>query len=81
MIVCAPWVRNHPHVLATIEKALAARLAGCFDGVEEHSPVPVVEEARQSLEYLTVTVAGLRAAGAYGAALACGDLLPASQPR
>jgi alcohol dehydrogenase class IV len=50
VIMCAPWVRDHPHVLATIEKALGARLAGCFDGVEDHSPVPVVEEARQSLE-------------------------------
>jgi alcohol dehydrogenase class IV len=50
VIICAPWVRDHPHVLATIEKALGARLAGCFDGVEDHSPVPVVEEARQSLE-------------------------------
>jgi len=51
VIVCAPWVRDHPHVLAAIEKALGARLAGCFDGVEEHSPVPVVEETRQSLEH------------------------------
>lgn len=51
VIMCAPWVRDHPHVLATIEKALGARLAGCFDGVEEHSPVPVVEEARRSLEH------------------------------
>jgi len=23
VIVCAPWVRDHPHVLADIEKALA----------------------------------------------------------
>jgi alcohol dehydrogenase class IV len=51
VIMCAPWVRDHPHVLATIEKALGTRLAGCFDGVEEHSPVPVVEEARRSLEH------------------------------
>jgi len=51
VIVCAPWVRDHPHVLADIEKALGARLARCFDGVEDHSPVPVVEEARRSLEH------------------------------
>jgi alcohol dehydrogenase class IV len=50
VVVCAPWVRDHPHVLAAIEKVLGARLAGCFDGVEDHSPVPAVEEARQSLE-------------------------------
>jgi alcohol dehydrogenase class IV len=51
VVVCAPWVRDHPHVLAPIEKALGARLAGRFDGVEDHSPVPVVEEARRSLEH------------------------------
>jgi alcohol dehydrogenase class IV len=51
VIVCAPWVRDHPLVLATIEKVLGARLAGCFDSVEEHSPVPVVGQARQSLEH------------------------------
>lgn len=51
VIVCAPWVHDHPHVLAAIEAALGPRLAGCFDGVEEHSPAPVVEEARRSLEH------------------------------
>ncbi len=50
VIVCAPWVHDRPDVLAAIETALGARLAGCFDGVEDHSPVPVVEEARRSLE-------------------------------
>jgi len=50
VIVCAPWVHDHPQVMAALEAALGARLAGCFDGVEEHSPVPVVEEARRSLE-------------------------------
>jgi alcohol dehydrogenase class IV len=51
VIVCAPWVRDHPQVISALEVALGARLAGCFDGVEEHSPVPVVEEARRSLEH------------------------------
>ncbi len=32
-------------------------------------------------EYPTVTVAGMRAAVTYGPALACGNLLPPSQPR
>ena len=32
-------------------------------------------------EYPTVTVAGVRAAAANGAALACGDLLPPAQPK
>lgn len=50
VIVCAPWVRDHPHVMTALAAALGARLAGCFDGVEEHSPVPAVEEARRSLE-------------------------------
>jgi alcohol dehydrogenase class IV len=50
VIVCARWVRDHPRVMSALQTALGARLAGCFDGVEEHSPVPVVEEARQSLE-------------------------------
>jgi alcohol dehydrogenase class IV len=50
VIVCAPWVRDHPHVLAAIGEALGARLAGCFDGVQDHSPVPAVEEARRTLE-------------------------------
>ena len=63
VIVCAPWVRNHPHALATVEKVLGARLAGCFDGVEEHSPVPVVEEARQStgawVTYASITLLAL----------------------
>jgi uncharacterized protein (DUF433 family) len=36
---------------------------------------------RITAEYPMVTVAGVRAAGAYGAALACGDLLPPPQPR
>lgn len=50
VIVCAPWVRDHPRVLAGIGEALGARLAGCFDSVEDHSPVPAVEEARGTLE-------------------------------
>jgi len=32
-------------------------------------------------QYPTVTIAGVRAAAAYGAAPSCGDLLPPSQPR
>jgi len=50
VIVCAAWVHDCPHVLAALQAALGARLAGCFDGVQEHSPVPAVEEARRSLE-------------------------------
>jgi alcohol dehydrogenase class IV len=51
VIVCAPWVCDHPRVLAALAACLGTRLAGRFDGVEEHSPIPVVEEARQSLEH------------------------------
>jgi alcohol dehydrogenase class IV len=50
VIVCGPWVHDHPHVLAAMKAALGVRLAGCFDGVEDHSPVPVVDEARRLLE-------------------------------
>jgi alcohol dehydrogenase class IV len=50
VIVCAPWVRDHPDALAAVGNALGARLAGCFDGVQDHSPVPAVEAARRTLE-------------------------------
>jgi alcohol dehydrogenase class IV len=49
VIVCAPWVHDQPQVLAAVDAALGARRAGCFDGVEDHSPVPAVEQARRSL--------------------------------
>ena len=51
MIMCAPWVHDYPHLMAALAAALGPRWAGCFDGVEEHSPVPAVEEARRSLEH------------------------------
>ena len=51
VIVCAPWVHDYPHLMTALEAVLGPRWAGCFDGVEEHSPVPAVEEARRSLEH------------------------------
>ena len=51
VIVCAPWVHDYPHLMEALEAALGPRWAGCFDGVQEHSPVPAVEEARRSLEH------------------------------
>jgi alcohol dehydrogenase class IV len=38
--------------LARVEESLGARLAGHFDGVKEHSPVPSVESAAEALKEL-----------------------------
>ena len=50
VIVCGPWLVALPDVLGPIESALGPRMAGRFDGVQEHSPVPSVEAARELLE-------------------------------
>jgi alcohol dehydrogenase class IV len=50
VVVCGgSMVRRHPEALARVEDAVADRLAGRFDGVQEHSPVPSVRAARDVL--------------------------------
>jgi alcohol dehydrogenase class IV len=51
VIVSGPWLADYPDALDAIEAALGGRLAGRFDGVAEHSPVPTVEQARRVLEH------------------------------
>ena len=50
VIFCGPSLRRHPDAVARVEEALGPRLAGCFDGVQEHSPLAVVEAGRRALQ-------------------------------
>jgi len=50
VIFGGPWLVALPDVLGAIESAVGPRLAGRFDDVQEHSPVPSVEAARALLE-------------------------------
>jgi alcohol dehydrogenase class IV len=50
VIVGGPWLLQQPDALAAVETAIGPRLAGRFDDVEEHSPIPAVEKARRLLE-------------------------------
>jgi len=50
VIVGGPWLVALPDVLGSIESALGPRLADRFDGVQEHSPLPSVEAARELLQ-------------------------------
>ena len=43
VIFGGPWLVALPDVLGAIESAVGQRLAGRFDDVQEHSPVPSVE--------------------------------------
>jgi alcohol dehydrogenase class IV len=45
VVITGPWYGNFPDVVSGIEDALGPRLAGCFDQVEDHSPIPSVEAA------------------------------------
>lgn len=49
LIVTVPPMREHPS-FARVEEALGDQLAGVFDGVVEHSPLPSVERAVASLD-------------------------------
>ena len=49
VIVCIPAVVEHTAAMAGLHAALGDRLVGQFEGVEEHSPLPAVEEARRFL--------------------------------
>lgn len=52
MIVCGPSLARHPAALTLVRNALGARLAGVFDAVQAHSPLPVVQEAARELTSL-----------------------------
>ncbi|MDT0549979.1 iron-containing alcohol dehydrogenase family protein [Streptomyces sp. NPDC021354] len=49
VIVCGPAITKHGDALRRVHEALGEHLVGQFDGVAEHSPIPVVEQARHFL--------------------------------
>ncbi|MFB4426317.1 iron-containing alcohol dehydrogenase family protein [Streptomyces sp. QL37] len=51
VIVCGPSMIKHPDALSRVRGALGDHLAGQFDGVAEHSPLPVVEQTRRFLAH------------------------------
>lgn len=52
VVVGGPWLAGFPAVARRVEDALGPRLAGWFNDVEEHSPVPSVLAARDCLKAL-----------------------------
>ena len=50
VVVGGSWLVDRPDALSAIESALGRRMAGRFDDVEEHSPIPAVEKARRMLD-------------------------------
>jgi alcohol dehydrogenase class IV len=51
VIICIPAVAAHEDAMGRLREALGDRLAGQFEGVEEHSPLPSVEKARAFLAH------------------------------
>jgi alcohol dehydrogenase class IV len=49
VIVTVPAILAHQNAADRLHAALGDRLAGIYDGVVEHSPLPAVEEARRFL--------------------------------
>lgn len=49
VIVCGPSIVKHADALHRVHDALGEHLVGQFDRAAEHSPVPVVEQARRFL--------------------------------
>ncbi|MFD4351243.1 iron-containing alcohol dehydrogenase family protein [Nocardia sp. NPDC058518] len=49
VLVCVPAIAEHTEAMRRLHNALGSRVAGVFDGVVEHSPLPAVEEARTYL--------------------------------
>jgi alcohol dehydrogenase class IV len=49
-LFCGPSMLRHRTALARLEEGIGQRLAGRFDAVREHSPIPVVEDARRFLQ-------------------------------
>jgi alcohol dehydrogenase class IV len=52
VILCGRSMLKHPQVLDRVAAALGDRLVGRFSGVQEHSPIPVVQDAARELERL-----------------------------
>ncbi len=46
MVICGPNVLHESDVVHRVQEALGPLFVGCFDGVAPHSPVEVVEAAR-----------------------------------
>ena len=51
VIICIPAVAAHEDAMGRLRGALGERLAGQFEGVEEHSPLPSVEKATAFLAH------------------------------
>jgi alcohol dehydrogenase class IV len=49
VVVCGASIRRHASALERVEAAVGDRLAGRFEGVQQHSPLPAVEAARRML--------------------------------
>ncbi|WP_327672753.1 MULTISPECIES: iron-containing alcohol dehydrogenase family protein [unclassified Streptomyces] len=49
VVVCGPSIVKHADALGRVHHALGERLVGQFDGVAEHSPLPVVRQVRDFL--------------------------------
>ena len=50
MVFCEPAIaHHHPDALARVESALGDRFAGRYEGIDEHSPLPAVQEGRSAL--------------------------------
>ncbi|MER5437662.1 iron-containing alcohol dehydrogenase family protein [Streptomyces sp. NPDC002790] len=49
VIVCGPSIVKHADALGRVRHVLGEYLVGQFDGVAEHSPLPVVRQARDFL--------------------------------
>ncbi|MGD9942022.1 MAG: iron-containing alcohol dehydrogenase family protein [Burkholderiaceae bacterium] len=52
VIFCGASMARHGDAMARVERALGPLCAGRFDGVREHSPVPIVEEGARVLRQL-----------------------------
>jgi alcohol dehydrogenase class IV len=50
VIICIAAVAEHTDAMGRVHAALGDSFAGQFEGVEEHSPLPSVEQARAFLE-------------------------------
>lgn len=50
VIIGGPWLLQQPDALDAVESAAGDRLAGRFDDVQEHSPIPSVEKAALLLQ-------------------------------
>ena len=49
MLVCGGSLSRNQAVMAVVSSAFGARLAGVFDGVQVHSPIPSVQAAAREL--------------------------------